>query len=189
MFLILNTPNLVSLDIQLQRSNYNPEVTPEASSFVQTILDFVDRSKCQNTLRRLSIRHCPFTDEELATLLHGLPFITHLTLENVLVKGDGTIFYKLCSPTLALPQLQVLKLLQLPPELEVGYIEHFLHIRHPGLIYHHVDMIFTPKGPSDSLKEVIVTYRKRRRTHKSDGRLWRRLGMLINVGPLQYLDD
>ncbi|RXW23157.1 hypothetical protein EST38_g2684 [Candolleomyces aberdarensis] len=190
MFLFLDTPNLVSLDIQLFPPE--PEMTPEASSFAKTVLSFIERSGCQSTLRHLCIRDCPFTDEELAALLRGLSFITHLTLDDVPIKENGNVFHKLCFPTLALPHLQALELLELPPQFRFGDVQDFLQARRPGRFDNGV---FVFEGPPDSLKKVIATYQKilapgLSMKDRSDDTPYisalRRSGTLISVGPSEY---
>ncbi|KAJ2932341.1 hypothetical protein H1R20_g4750, partial [Candolleomyces eurysporus] len=187
-FLFLNTPHLVSLDIQLFPRE--PEMTPEASSFAKTVLSFIERSECQTTLRLLCIRECPFTDEELATLLRGLPFITHLTLDDVPIKENGNVFHKLCFPTLTLPHLQALKLLELPPQFRFGDVEDFLQARRP-VQFNNGAFVF--EGPPDSLKKVVATYQKTSAPwlkDRSDNTPYisalRHSGTFISVGPSEY---
>jgi hypothetical protein len=188
MFLFLDTPNLVSLYLQLS-PNHGPEMTPESSSFAQTVLAFVNRSKCQNTLRHLGIRGYPFPDEELESLLRGLPFVTHLTLSNPSIHEDTYFFQELCSPTLALPNLQVLKLLELPPQFPFSVVEDFLRSRREGR-FHDDSSEF--EGPPDSLKEVIATWQETLVELDRVDNLYltalRRSGMLVSVGPSHFLD-
>jgi hypothetical protein len=190
MFLFLDTPNLVSLDLQLS-PNHGPDMTPEGSSFAQTVLAFVNRSKCQNTLRHLGIRRCPFPDEELASLLRGLPFVTHLTLSNPSIHEDTDFFEELCFPTLALPHLQVLKLLELPPRFDFGVVEDFLQSRCSARLRHDDDSLQF-EGRPDSLKEVTVTYQETLVELDRDDSSYitelRRSGMFVSVGPSHFLN-
>jgi hypothetical protein len=186
MFLFLDIPNLVSLDIQLS-PNHGAEMTPESSSFAQTVLAFVNRSKCQNTLRHLVVGDYPFPDKELAILLHGLPFVTHLTLSNPSIHEDTDFFHELCSPTLALPNLRVLKLLELPPQFPFSLLQHFLRSHGSGG-FHDDSSEF--EGRPDGLKEVKATYQETLIEVDRDNEYYltelRRSGMLISVVPSRF---
>jgi hypothetical protein len=80
----LRAPKLVELDIHFSTDDPADDLEWQLATPVHA---FVERSGCGKTLRSFSLRNVEIDAEELLDTLNGLPFVTHITLEDVDTTG------------------------------------------------------------------------------------------------------
>jgi hypothetical protein len=95
---MLTTPRLVDLDIGFEG---HKQFTKHG--FADNILSFLDRSKCKETLRSLTIRYVNVQVDQLIKLLTDLPLLTHLTLAHVTSSEDAVGFFEALQGPGAMP--------------------------------------------------------------------------------------
>ncbi|KAJ3524069.1 hypothetical protein NMY22_g11166 [Coprinellus aureogranulatus] len=84
---------------------------PDLPSFGKDLLNFVERSQCQTTLRRLRMQSFSIASRGLS-FLHTLNSLTHLTMDEM--DFDSAILTDDRDPQVLLPNLEELALLRLP---------------------------------------------------------------------------
>ncbi|RXW15819.1 hypothetical protein EST38_g10032 [Candolleomyces aberdarensis] len=184
---VLKAPQLVELDIGFKPGNDDVDW-----AFSQVVLSFVERSRCEATLRLLYLRYAFMRAEELVTTLSHLPFLTHLTLEDTVMDPKTSPANLLRMLTFQLPNLEALELLELQPDYSVYPLLDFLESRRP---YNHLENgepVFT--APQATFKRLKVTYRmtqKRTQCLGTSGvvavlRRWG--GVSFDIGPILYVD-
>ncbi|RXW15824.1 hypothetical protein EST38_g10025 [Candolleomyces aberdarensis] len=185
---VLKAPQLVELDIDFDtdEQHYDWELS-------KPLLSFIERSKCDTTLRLFHLRYACIRTQDLSATLCGLPFLTHLTLEGI---STETSFIEASvqrehglGPLL--PNLETLDFLQLQPDFVPYPLLKFLKARRE---YHleNGKPVFT--NPQDTLKQLTVTYQKTTKKNqeldKSEVvevlRKWG--GVFVNIGPILYVD-
>ncbi|KAJ2914153.1 hypothetical protein MD484_g6250, partial [Candolleomyces efflorescens] len=189
---LILTPQLVDLDIGFHRND------PEESDWklAEHIIAFAKRSSCGASLRRFRLRHVQLKAGELANALRALPFLTHLTLEDIVMTEaeNGDAFYLLktdAQPSLS--RLETLELLHFKPNLCHNLIQSFLQSRRP---YRWDPEKQSPPSEvqADTLKRLIVTFQtipKERQLLKGDPvlRALREHGVtMVHIGPISYID-
>jgi hypothetical protein len=196
---LLKTPALETLSIGF--SIYCHDM--EDYDFALEVHDFINnRSQCEATFRSLRLeRLVGMRGEELQSLLHGLPTITHLVLDHIKpIPSYRSVLAQLAvrlDPTF-LPNLESLKIYGLPPESveRDASLFRFLNARrrHDAMDFREDGVIF--QDPPDGLKELILSFRRTLRLkdhgldHNNSVSLFKRhCGVLFNIGPLLYYDD
>jgi hypothetical protein len=186
----LKAPQLVELDINFQSDDDHVDWV-----FSYFVLSFLERSECEATLCSLHLRHAFIKAEELAATLSHLPFLTHLTLEDIV--GNPQVRYcdtwhLLKKPPLEkLPNLETLELLDLQPNFSPYSLSEFLKSRRPYSMENGVP-VFTK--PQDTLKRLKITYKKvQKEKPPLDNsevvkvlRKWG--GVSFDLGPILYVD-
>ncbi|RXW24064.1 hypothetical protein EST38_g1752 [Candolleomyces aberdarensis] len=199
---LLQTPALETLNIDFSMFCEGMEMAEDYSLAAALHEFIIDGSQCEATFRSLRLGGLEIQGEELKSLLHGLPTITHLVLDHVDVKPSS--FNDVLAQLAVkrnwnfLPNLESLKIFGLPPEwaqdesslicfLDERRSHDYMNIREEGGIF---------QDPPDSLKEMILTFRRtsRLRDHTLDDtpsvKLFRKhCGVLFNIGPLLYWGD
>ncbi|RXW23670.1 hypothetical protein EST38_g2186 [Candolleomyces aberdarensis] len=203
----LKAPQLVELDIDFDcdiEDNYE---------FSQPLLSFVKRSECDTTFRSFHLRHTPIRTEELSATLRGLPFLTHLTLEDVTTDTTAGLIDAFEAledgPQRYLPNLEALNLLQLQPDFYFRTLLNFLESHRPYRM-ENGKPVFT--NPHNTFKQLTVTYQTTTKTNQELGRsevqsaklVWFNQqsgrypevvevlrkwgGVSVNIGPILYAD-
>ncbi|KAJ2914141.1 hypothetical protein MD484_g6261, partial [Candolleomyces efflorescens] len=186
----LNAPQLVELDMEFE---CGPELEPQWLDS-QLFLSFVNRSKCDATLRTLRLRYAPIKSEELASALDSLPLLTHLSLEGIIMEPGASFvdaFDIPLSHSRVSPKLEALELLQLPPDFSKHRLFTFLEQRRPYRM-HNDQPVFS--NPQDSFKRLKVVYEPTTKEKQElDGsevvevlRKWG--GVSFDIGPILYVD-
>ncbi|KAJ2928085.1 hypothetical protein H1R20_g9007, partial [Candolleomyces eurysporus] len=186
----LKTPHLIDLDIDV--GDVGDDIDCELIDFV---LEFIKRSNCEASLRCFRLRNVELDAEQLADALRGLPFLTHLTLEAVVVielnhSDTFELLQKDAPPSL--PHLEVLELLSLNPRFSEHSLLHLLKSRRPFIMGDDGKPSF--KGPPDTLKKLTITFRpteKRRQcidTNEVIQVLEKWCGLSVHVGPITHVD-
>ncbi|KAJ2914148.1 hypothetical protein MD484_g6268, partial [Candolleomyces efflorescens] len=186
----MKAPRLVELGIEFQTDDEDTDW-----SFSDILLSFVERSKCEATLRFFYLRFAwsNVKAQELAATLRQLPFLTHLTLQDVTwdsLDRDEDIFEQLLKQPEGLPNLEVLELLDLQPDFEIFNLLSFLRCRRPFRM-NNGEPVFT--GP-DTLKRLKMTYKQVDKKYQIFGqsqivkilRKWG--GVSFDIGPIVYVD-
>ncbi|KAJ2928073.1 hypothetical protein H1R20_g9006, partial [Candolleomyces eurysporus] len=181
----LKTPQLVDLEI---KSNGPQDMND--CEFAELVLEFIERSNCKASMRRLSLCWVQLDAEQLADTLRDLPFLTHLTLDGIVLpleNKDGNTFDILSTDfPPSLPQLEVLELLNLDFRFSDTWLLEFLESRRPFTMKNGAPSF---QDPPDTLKKLTVTFR----TPSQDGRqidttetirvLKKWCGVSVHVGP------
>ncbi|RXW23640.1 hypothetical protein EST38_g2200 [Candolleomyces aberdarensis] len=149
----LKTPQLVGLEIGANSANMDCE-------FAELVLEFIKRSNCEASMRRLRLCMVQLDAEQLANTLRDLPFVTHLTLDGVVLPLEnryGNTFDILSThiPPI-LPQLEVLELLNLDFRFSGSWLLEFLKSRRPFTMENGTPSF---QGPPDNLKKLTVAFR------------------------------
>ncbi|RXW17810.1 hypothetical protein EST38_g8045 [Candolleomyces aberdarensis] len=186
----LKTPSLEALNIQF--SEFWNE--GEEYSLAAMLHDFVyNRSRCSATFRSLYLGCFDMEGEELQFLLYSLPTITNLVLDHITTRyssDDDVLFHLAPSGKEFLPNLESLKIKGLPPDWaeESSSLDHFLNARR-SYRYSNGALVF--EEPPDSLKELVLTFRRTRRLeyHELDSiasveSFRKDSGVLFHIGPL-----
>lgn len=190
---VLITPQLVELDVEFDHGHD----LHEEWEFSDTILSFVERSKCHSTLRLLRIRNgcgC-MKGEELAEVLCGLPFLTHLTLDSLSMESGADLdTFGMLRPygKIPLPNLEALELINLDPQFPAYNLLLFLSSRRLFEM-DNGGLVFT--NPQDAFKRLKVTYKTIAVQEETLGpsqtvellRKWG--GVFVHIGPVVYDDQ
>ncbi|RXW19849.1 hypothetical protein EST38_g6003 [Candolleomyces aberdarensis] len=183
---VLKAPQLVELDIDFQ-----PDDDDVDWEFSQVLLSFVERSKCEATLRFFHLRYAFIRAEELATTVSHLPFLTHLTLEDIIMdtRTSHVSFFRML--LLQLPNLEALELLELQPDYSNYPLLDFLDSRRPYFLEDGEPVFTNPQATFKRLKVTYQTTRKRKQWLDESGvvevlRKWG--GVSFDIGPIIYVD-
>ncbi|RXW23641.1 hypothetical protein EST38_g2201 [Candolleomyces aberdarensis] len=181
----LKTPRLVDLDIDI--GDAGDDMDRELIDFV---LEFIKRSNCEASLRYFRLRNVRLDAEQLADALRALPFLTHLTLDGVVVVepnySDAFELLKEDAPP-SLPHLEALELLNLDPRFSEHSLLEFLESRRPFTMGSGGKPSF--KGPPDTLKKLTMTFRPTKKgrqridTYDVIQVLEKWCGFSVHVGP------
>ncbi|KAJ2934715.1 hypothetical protein H1R20_g2367, partial [Candolleomyces eurysporus] len=185
---VLKAPQLVELDIDFNTDDqhYDWELS-------KPVLSFIERSKCYTTLRLFHLRYACIRTQDLSATLRGFPFLTHLTLEGILMETSFIEAYVQREHGLRphLPNLGTLDLLQLRPDFFPLPLLKFLKAHRP---YHleNGKPVFT--NPQHTFKQLTVTYQTTTKKNQELDRsevvnvLKKWGGVFVNIGPILYVD-
>ncbi|RXW23647.1 hypothetical protein EST38_g2199 [Candolleomyces aberdarensis] len=185
----LKTPQLVDLGIEAGGGE-NMDC-----KFAELVLEFIKRSNCEASMRRLRLCRVQLDAEQLAGTLRGLPFLTHLTLDGVVLPLEdryGNTFDILNTQAvpLILPQLEVLELLNLDFQFSGSWLLEFLESRRPFIMENGTPSF---QGPPDTLKKLTVAFRPTVQygqtidTTNTIRVLKKWCGVSVHVGPKTYV--
>ncbi|KAJ2929453.1 hypothetical protein H1R20_g7646, partial [Candolleomyces eurysporus] len=105
-------------------SNGLPPIEEVDESFGRALGVFMDRSgSSQSTLRSLRLHYASIKAPTFSRMLERLDSLTHLTLDEFDLDGDC---FKDTRVSSVLPNLQVLELLNLPPEYNLEHVDAFM---------------------------------------------------------------
>ncbi|RXW16320.1 hypothetical protein EST38_g9544 [Candolleomyces aberdarensis] len=109
---ILRLPSLINLDISFKQVPIRRNEFGGRNLFQSLEPFFTKRTmNGESPLQSLRIHHAVIESSELADILDTIPTLTHLTLDSV--KFDPTVLQ-----SIILPELEVLKLLHMPPRFD-----------------------------------------------------------------------
>ncbi|RXW23708.1 hypothetical protein EST38_g2144 [Candolleomyces aberdarensis] len=187
-FQYIKTPSLINFNLNFGGIWLNEiRFADRLKSFVK------EQSSCEGSLRSISLQNVGFKSRQLESILRNLPFVTHVTLDNLYLEpGGNNIFFTLGQGAAEfLPNLEVLELLEMSPEdaplKDLGFLPGFRR----G--YEDDDGDIVPQGV-DKLRHLTITYRPVRAPkehsplafkHAQD--LHRIYGISTKIGPLQYI--
>ncbi|KAJ2928082.1 hypothetical protein H1R20_g9008, partial [Candolleomyces eurysporus] len=183
------TPQLFDLDISFQENN----VADWDWELAEDVLSFVKRSNCEAALRCFRLRHFQADAQQLADTLHGLPLLTHVTLEATAMAKISDAFSRLHFRDVHnLPHLETLELLNLKPHFGCYSLLDVLRWRAP---YRWDDNYRPlPGAPPYTLKKLTVTYQTITKekewlaTHLFIQALRKWSGVSVHIGPVTYVD-
>ncbi|RXW23645.1 hypothetical protein EST38_g2205 [Candolleomyces aberdarensis] len=187
----LKTPHLVDLDISAGDNGEDMDC-----ELTDLVLQFIKRSNCEASFRCFRLRNTRLDAEQLADTLRGLPFLTHLTLEDVaVVESNYRDVFGLLKEDVqpSLQHLEVLELLNLDHKFSKFSLVKFLESRRPFTMENGKPSF---EGPPDTLKRLKVTFEpavnsKRRQHIDTDDviqvlKKW--CGVSVHIGPITYVD-
>jgi hypothetical protein len=199
----LQAPVLVHLDFELDGELDLPGVAEDLLTFLTT------ESNCAPTLNSLRLADIKLDALEFCQVLDELPALTHLVLEEVCFGGGdllqkldercrpshpagprGTEWHRREQPKPFLPNLKVLKLIDLVNEGNLGHLVRFIDSREQ--LYRTQAWSSKLVGSGDgSLKELIVGYHQDLSTSPLDlnsrqRESLKRSGMNLNIFPYRF---
>ncbi|KAJ2912428.1 hypothetical protein MD484_g7989, partial [Candolleomyces efflorescens] len=189
----LKAPQLIELDVSFDREPSYDLAWPLA----HPVLGFVKRSECDKTFRSFRLRDVDMYAEELLDTLQGLPFLTHVALEQVgaTSKKDYRVsmFDLLVQPLSGydsegfLPALESLELLKIPStSYDFGWeVSQYVRSRRPYRLAGKKPIF---EGPCDTLKNLTVTYQVAKTYPPNlDSQILKTFkkwcGLKVNIGP------
>ncbi|KAJ2926633.1 hypothetical protein H1R20_g10463, partial [Candolleomyces eurysporus] len=131
---LIKTPSLVELDISFKTYEKDPTAFmyrySSDNSFSGFFLDFLDKSRIPEGLRRLRIHSVIMSNEELQTSFACITSLTHLTLDDVDFKPNLLdALGKNPEDYIYLPNLDTLELLHLDADFPVKNVYDFVKAR------------------------------------------------------------
>ncbi|RXW15784.1 hypothetical protein EST38_g10068 [Candolleomyces aberdarensis] len=131
---LIKTPSLVELDISFKTYEKDPTAYmyryPPDSSFSSFFLDFLEKSRIPEGLRRLRIHSAIMSNEELQNAFACITSLTHLTLDDVDFKPDLLdTLGRNPEDYIYLPNLETLELLHLEADFPVKNLYEFVKSR------------------------------------------------------------
>ncbi|KAJ2936230.1 hypothetical protein H1R20_g864, partial [Candolleomyces eurysporus] len=187
----LKTPQLVDLDIGAGDSGEDMDC-----ELPELVHKLIKRSNCEASFRCFRLRYAQLDAEQLADTLRGLPFLTHLTLKDVVVvqpNYSDTFDLLKQDAEPSLPHLEVLELLDLDHKFSKYSLVNFLESRRPFTMENGKPSF---EGPPDPLKRLTVTFKPKVISERSQyidtddviQVLKRWCGVSVHVGPITYVD-